>query len=400
MAVRQDSRDTRNSAICANLFRAKEDTMAELSLAYRNGMVVAQPYADEDDEDSGPGRILTVEEFIERLRDRTDIFGVEKNYRLRKTELIALFIAVLAGLWFSSIKTIKIQSDFYNQHREGMDVPVTVQPGVIDRTTARFSAPEVPKPAVAENGRKVLRTSPKAIVNHGMHTEGSGVGSTRSRISRMGVIGILSGYVRGKNVAGGEFLSKGGFASGIDAILSGMHQGLKCGGSGPMVRRGPQCIGFAPGYGSSGFNGSSAGGIDDIINNLMPSSESEAPLSLKTGPPVHLKVNVAVSDGGGRIKGDGRSKSEIMRVVMQNIGALRYAYNRCLREKPGIKGKITIRFAIDEFGNVIHCEVVNSSMGDKDLESTVIGKITRWKFDRIDKPGDITEVVYPFVFST
>lgn len=366
--------------------------MAELSLTYKNGMVVARPRSD-DDEDEGPERVITVEEFMERLRNRADIFGIEKNYRLRKTELVALLVAVLAGMWFTSIKTIKVQSDFYNPPRGGTGTVVTVQPGFIDRTTAR----EAPKPPAADNGRKVLRPSGRAVVNHGSYSGGSGVGTIRSRIARTGIIGILSGYVRGKNVAGGEILGKGGFASGIDLLLSGM-QGLKRGGSGPMVRRGAENIGFGPGYGPGGLNG--PGEIDQMIDNLMASGASEAPLPLKTGPPVHLVPHVAVADAGGRIQGDGRSKSEVMRVVMQNLAALRYAYNRYLRESPGMKGKITIRFAIDEFGNVIHCEVVESSMGDKDLEATVTGKIMRWKFDRIDKPGDITEVVYPFVFST
>ena len=395
----EGSRDSQNSAETCELLPREEDTMAELSLVYRNGMVVAQPRSD-DDEDEGPERILTVEEFMERLRNRADIFGIEKNYRLRKTELAALFLAVLAGMWFTSIKTIKVQSDFYNPHREGTGTVVTVQPGFIDRTTARPLAPEVPKPRAADNGRKVLRPSRKSIVNHESYSGGSGVGTIRSRITRMGIIGILSGHIRGKEVAGGEILGKGGFASGIDILLSGMTSGLKRGGSGPMVRRGAEGIGFGTGYGQSGFNGPGAGGIDEMINTLMASGASEESLPLKTGPPVHLIPNVAVSDAGGRIQGDGRSKSDVMRVVMQNLAALRYAYNRYLRETPGIKGKITIRFAIDEFGNVIYCEVVESSMGDKDLEATVTGKIMRWKFDRIDKPGDITEVVYPFVFST
>jgi len=84
---------------------------------------------------------------------------------------------------------------------------------------------------------------------------------------------------------------------------------------------------------------------------------------------------------------------------MQNLAALRYAYNKRLREKPGLKGKITVKFAIDEFGKVIFCEVLESTMGDSELEATVVDKIKRWVFEKIDKPGDVTEVVYPFVFS-
>jgi hypothetical protein len=88
-----------------------------------------------------------------------------------------------------------------------------------------------------------------------------------------------------------------------------------------------------------------------------------------------------------------------MRVVMQNLAALRYAYNKRLREKPGLKGKITCKFAIDEFGKVIFCEVVNSDMDDSTLEKDIVDKIKRWVFEKIDKPGDVTEVVYPFAFS-
>jgi len=95
----------------------------------------------------------------------------------------------------------------------------------------------------------------------------------------------------------------------------------------------------------------------------------------------------------------GRSRASIQRVVMQNMAALRYIYNRRLREKPGLKGKVTVKFAVDEFGKVIFAKVVESTMNDPELENLVLGRVKDWNFDRIDKPGDVTEVVYPFVFS-
>jgi TonB family protein len=101
---------------------------------------------------------------------------------------------------------------------------------------------------------------------------------------------------------------------------------------------------------------------------------------------------------GGALTG-GRSKASIMRVVRQNLAALRYAYNKRLQEKPGLKGKVTVKFAIDEFGKVIFCSVVSTTMNDNNFESTVVEKIRRWGFGKIDKPGDVTEVIYPFVFS-
>jgi TonB family protein len=370
--------------------------MAELSLSLRDGMIVAKPCSD-DDEDDGPGRVLTVEEFLERLRDRTDIFGVEKNCRLRTTELAALLIAVLAGIWLSSNKTIRVGTDFYQHNVPGPVPDVTVFPHGIERLP---SPPAPAEPAAAETGRRTMRPAPAAATRAVSGVNNGGVGSIRSRIVRMGIIGILSGHVRGRDVASGDFFGKGGFTRGIDNMLAGMS-GLKQGGMTSVARQGPVSMGFGAGYGPAGFDGTASPGgeVDELINSLMTPPEAGLPIALKTVPSAFKDPQVAMLPGG-RISGDGRNKAEIMRVVMQNLAALRYAYNRVLRQKPGLKGKVTIRFAIDEFGNVIHCEAVESTIGDKELEATVIGKILRWKFDRLNKPGDITEVVYPFVFSS
>jgi len=95
----------------------------------------------------------------------------------------------------------------------------------------------------------------------------------------------------------------------------------------------------------------------------------------------------------------GRSRASIQRVVMRNMTELRSAYSKGLREKPGLNGKITVKFAIDEFGKVIFVQLVESTMDDSEFEKTVVDRVKSWAFEKIDKPGDVTEVVYPFVFS-
>jgi hypothetical protein len=222
-----------------------------------------------------------------------------------------------------------------------------------------------------------------------------GGGDPRARVTQKGVLGIISGKVSGKSVASADIFGKGGFASDIDGILQGVG-GLKSGGSGGVGRKGVAGIGFGAGYGS-GFGGG-GGNVDDIIGGLLGGG-GESSLGLKQ--PSHrgeLKIAEPKFVKGGALTG-GRSRASIMRVVMQNLAALRYAYNKRLREKPGLKGKITCKFAIDEFGKVIFCEVVNSDMDDSTLEADIVDKIKRWVFEKIDKPGDVTEVVYPFAFS-
>ena len=107
----------------------------------------------------------------------------------------------------------------------------------------------------------------------------------------------------------------------------------------------------------------------------------------------------APSGASGAGLSGGRSRANIMRVVRQNLAALRYAFNQRLREKPGMKGKVTVKWAIDEFGNVLFAKVTSSTVNDAAFEQTVVKKIKLWKFGKIDKPGDVTEVTYPFVFT-
>jgi TonB family protein len=112
--------------------------------------------------------------------------------------------------------------------------------------------------------------------------------------------------------------------------------------------------------------------------------------SLKITAPDFLK--------GASLTG-GRSKASIMRVLMQNIAALRYVYNKRLREKPDVQGTVTVKFKIDYTGKVISCEIVKSTMNDPELENAIKIKIRRWVFEEIPQKDDVTEVVYPFIFS-
>jgi uncharacterized protein (TIGR02145 family) len=145
-------------------------------------------------------------------------------------------------------------------------------------------------------------------------------------------------------------------------------------------------IGYGSGYGGGR-------GADDLLGGLMGNSEEGIDLKRRG----ELKVSPDFLKGG-TLTG-ARSRASIQRVVMQNMAALRYAYNKRLREKPGMTGKITVKFAIDEFGKVIFTQVTESTMDDSELETTVVSRVKSWIFDRVDAPGDVTEVVYPFVFS-
>jgi TonB family protein len=338
---------------------------------------------DDDDDDEEPGRVLTDAEYREAMNKREDIFYIEKSNRLRNIELICMILAIGAGIFLSTRTIVEVATDFFEKLPE-------------ERTAKLVKAEEVAaalEEKKKEEKKEEVKTDQKKLkpTNSQGVSANKGGGDPRARVTQMGVLGIVSGQIKGKSVASADIFGKGGFATDIDAILSGVG-GLKSGGDGGVGRKGVAGIGYGAGYGS-GFGGG-GGGVDDLLGGLMGGGSSGLDLKKKGN------LNVSSPDfiKGGALTG-GRSRASIQRVVMQNMAALRYAYNKRLREKPGLTGKITVKFAIDEFGRVIFAQIVESTMSDSELESTVVSRVKSWNFEKIDKPGDVTEVTYPFVFS-
>jgi len=101
---------------------------------------------------------------------------------------------------------------------------------------------------------------------------------------------------------------------------------------------------------------------------------------------------------GGEINGK-RTKTEIMKTIMQNLAAIRYCYNKRLKDKPGLSGRITVKFAIISSGKVINPEIKETTMNDSIFEEQIRVKFKEITFPEFSKQNDTTEVIYPFVFS-
>ena len=347
------------------------------------GAPAVQRYDDDEDDDE-PGRVLTDAEYAAMVKQRSDIFYVERTSRLRNIEVICLLLAVAAGIFLSTRTIVEVTTDFWEKLPEERGAKVLTEK-IDANPDQKKKDEEKKKEDVKSDVKKLKPTNSQGVSSN------KGGGDPRARVTQMGVLGIVSGQIKGKSVASADIFGKGGFASDIDAVLSGVG-GLKSGGDGGVGRKGVAGIGYGVGYGS-GFGGG-GGGIDDLMSGLMGNSGGGLNLK-KVG---ELKISSPDFLKNGALTG-GRSRASIQRVVMQNIAALRYAYNRRVRDKPGLAGTITVKFAIDEFGKVIFAQLIGSTMNDDDLENTVITRVRGWVFEKIDKPGDVTEVTYPFAFT-
>ena len=344
------------------------------------------PRHDDDDDDEEPGRVLSDAEYKEMLAQRKDIFIIEKSSRLRNIEVACMILAIACGVFLTTRTVVEVATDFFDKLPEERSAKLVKAEEVAATLEKKKEEEEKKKKEEVKTDQKKLKPTNSQGVS-----SNKGGGDPRARVTQMGVLGIVSGQIKGKSVASADIFGKGGFATDIDAILSGVG-GLKSGGDGGVGRKGVAGIGYGSGYGS-GFGGG-GGGVDDLLGGLMGNSGGGLELKKKG----ELKVSSPDFLKGGALTG-GRSRASIQRVVMQNMAALRYAYSKRLREKPGLTGKITVKFAIDEFGKVTFASMVESTMSDSELEQTVLSRVRSWNFEKIDKPGDITEVVYPFVFA-
>src|SRR5512133_116050 len=163
---------------------------------------------DEDDEDEQEGRLLTDEEFTELLKRRPDIFYFESSSRLRNMTLASVIFGIGFGFWMTHVEFVNVATDFYEKLPE-------------ERTAKFVTAAELPKTLeekkkedkkkdadIQTEDKKRLKPKP---TKGGGGTSGGG-GDPRARVTQKGVLGIVSGAVKGKTVASADIFGKGGFA--------------------------------------------------------------------------------------------------------------------------------------------------------------------------------------------
>jgi TonB family protein len=84
-----------------------------------------------------------------------------------------------------------------------------------------------------------------------------------------------------------------------------------------------------------------------------------------------------------------RSEEEIVRVFDANKGAIYAIYNRALRDRPDLKGKLVLELTISPEGEVTRCEVISSELADEDLQRKLVARVKLFRFQPRDV-GSIT----------
>jgi hypothetical protein len=123
-------------------------------------------------------------------------------------------------------------------------------------------------------------------------------------------------------------------------------------------------------------------GSDPAVASTPPDGAADRDVTMTPGMPVIL----------------GSLDSEIIRhVVREHADELRFCYASELRRTPGISGKVTMKWVINDEGKVAQAATAQTEMNNANVESCLAARIKGWVFPR-PKGGGIAVVNYPFRF--
>lgn len=264
-------------------------------------------------------------------------------------------------------------------------IPQQFVPQVKPQMTVKPSEEKVVKPKYAE--KKV--EAPKKPVSKILTAKVQAVRKenaplrTKIKVENVGALGALGGMKTGsKNSAGFNMNalndSKGtswngageGGVGGMERAIHGKGLAAAAVGSGEKVEGGG-------GYGTRGSNGGGRPGYGSMNMGGTAAAYFE---------PV---TEEALVEGG-------LTKDQIAAVINRHIGEVLYCYEKGLQVKPGLAGRVGVKFTINGAGSVSSAQVNGSSLNDAQVEGCIINRLRAWPFP---KPigGVNVKVNYPFV---
>jgi len=329
--------------------------------------------------DDAPGRVLSDAEFAEAAGLRPDIFQAEKSGRMISIQTICMIAAAaVIAVMSNRVPAVDAAADFYEKSVTEPFRGCILIRCCGDHYTERLKVVRWWEVEDAPTGRRIFTPAK----SHGLTSAPSG-GDPRDRVSQMGILGKISGQVRGK----------GGFASDVDVFLSGAG-GLKTIGSGGSGRRGAAGIDPHANYSPN----PDAGIVNDPLGGLMMNPDGRIIELLRRGA-----AAVSISGPYIDVNASGRSEAFVRRALMRYMtprvaAAIRRAYGRRLLDKPWLRGTIAVEFWIDKFGKVTAPRAEPVSLDDPKLKNILVGMVRGWTFGQTYSL-DYATVSYRFIFS-
>lgn len=259
-------------------------------------------------------------------------------------------------------------------------LPQRVQRPIVNATVRRdVIKPKTAPRIVTKNAPRIQKLNHKVTAN---------IPRTAPKMENIGALGALGGVSKKIQAGGGLNLNGsslarggdrgnggGGYGAGGQGGVSGalFGKGLIAASNGSGAR-----AGSVGGYGTKGRGG----GREGYGNRTMIGSSGGFALPL---------------DGESFIQG-GLTREQVEEVINRNMGQIRYCYEKGLQVEPSLKGRVAISFVVGARGSVTSARVQHSSVGSRQLEGCIVGRLKGFRFPR-PVAGVNVQVQYPFSFS-
>lgn len=92
-------------------------------------------------------------------------------------------------------------------------------------------------------------------------------------------------------------------------------------------------------------------------------------------------------------------REAIRQKIKEHIPEIRECYEKELRQKPELKGKIVVDFEVDSSGSAqkVSINEKKTQLKDPGVQACLIAHMKAWKFPPAPE-GSVTVITYPFVF--
>jgi TonB family protein len=111
-----------------------------------------------------------------------------------------------------------------------------------------------------------------------------------------------------------------------------------------------------------------------------------------------IKGSIKMDDGED-IGGTGEFDAKLVTAeVKKRISAIKICYEQQLRRNPGLQGKVTVQFTIEQSGTISKANATENTTNDPAVATCVVDAVKRFRFNPGPEGGSVT-YSYPFVFA-
>ncbi|MCB9475443.1 MAG: AgmX/PglI C-terminal domain-containing protein [Deltaproteobacteria bacterium] len=131
------------------------------------------------------------------------------------------------------------------------------------------------------------------------------------------------------------------------------------------------------------------GEVDMSATNAIAGSE----IDLGDKKKRHVYLGSITQEGAQR---GGLSQKVLVEVIKKRLGGVRSCYERTLRAKEDISGRVDVEVTVSDTGEVSKVDVVEDTVNSPSLTLCIVDKVKVWKFPRPE--GGEMKFRYPFTF--